>query len=77
MKCQVTLSGNNIFTLNILTDMADRANPADPDQMLKIAAYDQDLHSLPLIKQYLDTIMGSKMDIHFFFFLLIWVFTAL
>ena len=39
------------------------ANCVDPDQMLQNSAFDQGLHGLPLIQQFLDTLTGCKMDL--------------
>ena len=38
-------------------------NSVDPDLMLQNAESDQDLHCLTIIKQFLDTTTGSKLDL--------------
>ena len=43
------------------------ANSADPDHMLQNLASDQGLHSLPLIWQFLETSMFSKLDLFKFY----------
>ena len=40
------------------------ANGVDPDQMLQNLASDQGIHCLPLIRQYLHTLIDSKNE-HF------------
>ena len=58
------LSINIIYS--IYTKYLDRqagTNSVDPDQMLQNAASDQGLHCLPLIQQFLDKSIDSKMEL--------------
>ena len=45
----------------IYSDRQAWANSADPDETLQNAAAHQGPHCLPLIQQYLDTALGSKL----------------
>ena len=42
------------------------ANSVDPDEILQNVASHQGLHCLPLIQQFLDTTLGSKLYMYLF-----------
>ena len=53
-----------MFSLCTYPKYSARAN-SDPDQMTEIMVSNQDLHCLPLILWFLDTLRGSQIDIFF------------
>ena len=48
---------------NCLPDRLGQGNNVDPDQMLQNAASALGLHCLTIIQLFLDTLIGSQMDL--------------